>query len=365
MRKIFIALIVVVLIFGSFEAFSFEAGHALNHSSTVPIVITGTGGERISVNPVTDLVYSNGQIDCTTTGGVTTCTNGLFVINGTTDMVSAKISVDAVDIAVDSVTNMIYLASPSGVVVINGSTDQIVANISCNSDYVAVNPASNMVYASFNNYNYGTTTYIGVGGLCVINGSTNSIVEHLLNLDGGLGAGQIVVNPVTGMVYVASTEASVDSSGFVYSYVSVIDGANNSLISNVKLTEAAGSGVGAITVDSKTNMVYVTPISGPNAGISVINGDTNSVVASIPLPAGSYGVTVNENTDTIYATLDSGTSISVINGKTNSVVDNITILSTDDGQLPQQLAFDPATDTLYVSLYDSNYVAIINNVTSA
>lgn len=371
MRKRWVALVVVALLFASFFVFLFEANHALNNSSTVPVIVTGVGGSGIAVNPVTDLLYSTAELGCTSSGGVDTCHQGLYVISGKTNEVISKIPVSADGVAVDPATDMVYLATGNGVTVMNGSSNQILANVTCAAEYVAVNPESNMVYASFFNYTTFTTSsgtyYSPAGnGVTVINGATNSVVTKLTDVDAGLGAGQIAVDPVTGMVYVASVIPSLGSNGSVYSYVSVIDGANNSLVSRVRITETDGSGADGVAVDSGTNTVYVTTFTQGGPGdVAVINGDTYSVVANVPLPTGSHGVAVNQNTNTIYVTLARGSSISVISGATNAVVDNITILSHQDGQVPDSLAYDPANNTLYACLYISDYIAIVNDPFSA
>ena len=59
--------------------------------------------------------------------------------------------------------------------------------------------------------------------------------------------------------------------------------------------------------------------------VSVINGRTNTVTATIPVGGEPAGVAVNRATDAIYAANTADNTVSVINGQTNVVVATIPV----------------------------------------
>jgi len=63
-------------------------------------------------------------------------------------------------------------------------------------------------------------------------------------------------------------------------------------------------------VDPTTHMVYVA--NDGNGDVSVINGQTNQFVATIPVGS-PYGIAVDPTTGMIY--IGSGNNVSVINGE--------------------------------------------------
>jgi YVTN family beta-propeller protein len=87
-------------------------------------------------------------------------------------------------------------------------------------------------------------------------------------------------------------------------------------------TIALGSGVSAIAVNSKTNLVYVVnPVSG---ALSVIDGFTDTVVASIPVGQGSVALGINTITNRIYVMNNTDGSVIVVDGNTNAVTSTVT-----------------------------------------
>jgi YVTN family beta-propeller protein len=69
-------------------------------------------------------------------------------------------------------------------------------------------------------------------------------------------------------------------------------------------------------VDPETDTIYATDhLTGM---VSVINGQTNAVTATIPVVSDPSDVAVNPHTDMIYADNSAG-GVSVINGQTDTV----------------------------------------------
>jgi YVTN family beta-propeller protein len=97
---------------------------------------------------------------------------------------------------------------------------------------------------------------------------------------------------------------------------------------------------------------YVTN-SGSNT-ISVIDGKTNKVVATIPVSNFPRGIAVADN-GLIYTTNSGSDNVSVIDGKTNKVVATI-----PSGYLPNGVASDETYSKIYVTNSGSNNISVIN-----
>ncbi len=75
-----------------------------------------------------------------------------------------------------------------------------------------------------------------------------------------------------------------------------------------------------VAVNPGTNRIYVANFVSNN--VSVIDGATNSVVATVSMGNGPESVAVNPGTNRIYVANFVSNNISVIDGATNSVVDD-------------------------------------------
>ena len=122
-----------------------------------------------------------------------------------------------------------------------------------------------------------------------------------------------------------------------------------------------------IPVGSKPNSIafglgniYVTN-SGSNT-ISVIDGKTNKVVATIPVGASPHGVVALDSPvggfSTIYVTNSGSNTISVIDGKTNKVVATIPV-----GASPHDI-IGSMLGKLYVTNSGSNTISVIDGKTN-
>lgn len=114
-----------------------------------------------------------------------------------------------------------------------------------------------------------------------------------------------------------------------------------------------------IAVNYNTNRIYV--VNRDDFTVSVIDGATNSVVATVRLPSGGWpeGVDVNTDTNLIYVVNNYGNSVSVIDGVTNSVVATVGV-----GTYPTSVAVKPSTNLVYASNLCSGTVSVINGATS-
>jgi DNA-binding beta-propeller fold protein YncE len=170
-------------------------------------------------------------------------------------------------IATNDETNRVYVGVEDGLIVINGETDQVIAEIPLGDKVVAlaVNPLTNRIYAGI----YGS--YGRRGNLTVIDGATNlkvgEILEHPSN------PWMLAVNPVTNLVYIA----------------------------------------------------YPTGVASEPDSVRVYNGENFQFVTSVSLGYSRYfqdvGVTVNPNTNKVYAMYES--SLIMIDGNTHVVTKRI------------------------------------------
>jgi len=204
---------------------------------------------------------------------------------------------------------------------------------------VAVDPASNRVYATFHRF-----SGQGTNEVAVIDGASNELVGTVpvsidggMEFPGGMGVGRraVDVNSTTSRVYVTVPDSNS---------VSVIDGTTNTVVATVPVGESPTG----VAVNPTTNLIYVTDAawSAWSGTVSVIDGGSNTVVATIPVNQWPLDVAVNPVTNLIYVANAawSGT-ISVIDGGSNTVVGNIPV-----GFSPQRVAVNPNTNSVYVAM---------------
>lgn len=227
----------------------------------------------------------------------------LFVINGATNKVVATISVGVTPagVAVNSVTNKVYVTdagNTQGVIVLDGTTNKVTGVIDTKGmeRSIAVNSMTNTIYAE-----NGTA-------LTVINGSTNVVTATIAEPPPAGGerpanSTSLAVNESTNTVYMSTYGAT--------NVISVIDGTTNQIVASI----AAGNGPAPIAVDSQTNMLYVLDTQGVT--VAVIDGTTNNAVATITLPNSPVSLAVNPIANLVY--VPDAKVLSIVNGDTNTV----------------------------------------------
>jgi len=232
---------------------------------------------------------------------------------------------------------------------------------------VAVDPMTNMVYV-LNGYDQTVS---------VMNAADDTVVATVTVGNNPYG---LVVNPFTNRIYVVNEDGTVTmidgntntpstiqvgnypwdiaintvtNKIYVTNYgdgtVSVIDGATNLVTATIPVR----TGPGALAINTTTNMIYVCNW-GENT-VSVINGATNADVGPILVGTTPSFVTVNTVTNMVYVASYTDTTVSVINGANNHVV--ATLQLTDR---PEDIAINPVTALVYVPTADGN-VTIVNS----
>jgi YVTN family beta-propeller protein len=280
-------------------------------------------------------------------------------------------------IAVDSTSNKIYVtdfgseptfdgsgcsASGGDVTAIDGAT-QTTSSVGfpfsgsspMNPVATALNPAAHTLYVLAEAY------WSGSGGRPISCGpflgrmevfDTTSFQQPSNRVMANFPAG-IDVNPTTGSIYVTYPAPS--------GVVDIWDGHWNFVA-----TVQVGSAPVGVAVDATSNKIYVANKGSNN--ISVIDGSTNAVIATVTDPNGQSPVAVGINpaTNTIYVANSESNNLTVIDGTTDSVTATISV-----GTAPSGVAVDPQTNFIYVANAgdsqnnDLGNITVINGATNA
>lgn len=117
-----------------------------------------------------------------------------------------------------------------------------------------------------------------------------------------------------------------------------------------------------------TATVTVTPVviaafayipNNNSNNVSVINTSTNTVVTTIPVGSGPYGVAASLDGSKVYIANDGDGNVSVINTATNTVTATVGV-----GTNPTCVAVSPDGSKVYVTNYNSNNVSVIDAATN-
>jgi YVTN family beta-propeller protein len=227
---------------------------AVIDGATNAVTIVGApDAGAIGINTVTDKIYVANKND----------NGGMTVIDGATNIpTGVGANFTATDVEADSVTDKIYVAGQIyGVSVLDGTaanpnavgSSSLVPSVGAVA--IAVDSVTNKVYVVNNQFD--TLTQVRTNSLTVIDGATLEVVT----LPSGLNPTAIAVNSATNKVFVANDNPSGS--------LTVIDGATNS-----ESTLAVGSNPFAVAVNAVTNTIYVVAsgTTGSAGTVSVING---------------------------------------------------------------------------------------------
>lgn len=212
--------------------------------------------------------------------------------------------------------------------------------------FVAVNTATNLIYVPEGHF--------FDAKVIVIDGNPASPTFHQkiaqVDLPNDCEPVEIAVNTVTNRAYVA------DEFG---NRVLIIDTATNTFAGSI----AVGTHPRRLAVNSATNRIYVPVEVDPITGqIAVIDGNTNTIVASIPLANPThfpFKLAANETNNRVYVTSLQG-SVTVVDGATNSIITTIA-----GGRVPFGVAVNPVTDRIYVSNLADSDLSVIRGSTNA
>ena len=289
-------------------------------------IAVGSNPQALVVNPVTNKVYvANSHADGTVT-----------VIDGDIrQMTTLAVGNSPSALAVNPLTNRVYVASQGAtgtVAVIDGASDTVIATLSVGgspSD-VAVDSSANRIYVANR----------ASDSVTVVNGADNSTAK--ISTGAGSSPVAVGVNSVTHKVYVACQGTG---------RVAVID-------ESTRLTSlvAVGAGVTTLALDSAGNRVYA--VAGEQNQVTVIDGTTDTVVASVAVGAHPLAVAFNSATGQIYTANAGDNTVTAIDAASG----HSTTLAVGAG--PTALAVDIVTNKIYVASESSNTVSVIDGATN-
>lgn len=308
---------------------------AVASATTIP---AGNDPVAIAVNSVTNKIYV-----------ANFSSNDVTVIDGATNSATTVgVGQAPIAIAVNSVTNKIYVANSgsAGVTVIDGATNSTATvAVGASPNDVAVNSVTNKIYVA-NSYSATVT---------VIDGMTNSATTVAVHGH----PSSLAVNPQTNEVYVTCPNWGAGSSDPWGSYVDVLDGSTNAVTS-----VSVGYDCSGIAVNAITNRVYVPCIVARSgygyATMYVIDGATKAVTAAFAAgiaPNWPYPVAINSVTNKIYMP-DGRGDVSVIDGATNAV--NL-VAGCVSG--PSPVAVNTATNRTYIG--NGSGVTVLDGASSS
>jgi YVTN family beta-propeller protein len=291
---------------------------------------TSSGVSGVAANPATNRIYV----------GVPG-TNEVVAINGKIQEIAARIAIGHAPqrLAVNPRTNRVYATScdfntaSCSIVVIDGRTNSVIATIpiasgsSIGLQGLAVNPVTDRIYASDADN----------GQYIVIDGKTNTVVTLVPVFTQPAG---IAVNPKTNRVYVVG--------GGFPGEILVFNGDTNALLATIP----EDFGVEEITTNFRLNRIYVTQDSG---SLVVADGGTNQNTTQIPTGQFPHGVDVNLVNSKVYVANEQSGDVTIIDGNTNQVLQTLPIPAVSPGTVAVNLA----TGLTYVSDFSSDKVVVL------
>ena len=307
-----------------------------NKTSTVALS-SGSVPLGVGLNPVTNQIYVSANIQDPITFAITSSVTVIDGLTNSTTTVTLPAGSFARNVALNSITNKIYVASccnglaSDSVNVIDGATNTVSTvpvGAAVLTRTLAVNPVTNKIYVA--NWSTGGS---GHSTVTVIDGATDGTTS----VDMDFVAQAVVVNPVTNQVYIASVN------------LTMIDGATNTA------TTAVPNISGLLAINPITNKIYMTE---NNGSVLVIDAatDTTTTVATGNNP---HAVAVNPSTAKIYVPNFADNNVTLIDRTTNTTK---TIAA---GNHPTAVALNPRTDKIYVANYGSNNATVIDGATNA
>jgi YVTN family beta-propeller protein len=225
---------------------------------------------------------------------------------------------------------------------------------------VAINSQSDLIYAS--------SSYEKIS---VINGSSNEIIDTIYV--NGTSIKSLNINPKTAKIYavtefpdgiiVIDLNKKIRDSPDIKENRTTASTSTPSLLNthNYEVKQLSPEGlIGSITVDPALNRIYLAS-NANNGTIFVIDGSNDELIGKINLGKGyPFSAIVNPETNMIYVS-NFDRSISVIDGNTNRIVANIPI--TKD-VTPYRMAIDTRKNTLYVAMLEARVLLIDANTYS-
>ncbi len=257
----------------------------------------------------------------------------------------------------NSQNNKVYCvnAGSSSVTVIDGATNAIITTIPVSDtsglDAICYNPQNNKLYCS-NRYSNNVT---------VIDGATNGVIT---TVPVGNEPIALCYNPQNNKVYCASGGwflTGPDSTG-TDSTVTVIDGASNSIVATV----VTPGHPHALCYNPHDNKVYSgNSGSGDENTVTIIDGATNGIITNVSVGLWPEAFCYNAQNNKVYCSsnthvLPAPFYVTVIDGTTNGIITTDTV-----GLWPVFTCYNLQNNKVYYSNNISNDVSVIDGATNA
>jgi YVTN family beta-propeller protein len=117
-----------------------------------------------------------------------------------------------------------------------------------------------------------------------------------------------------------------------------------------------GSGPVSMAANEQTGRVYV--VNSGDKSVSVVDGDTDRLLAKVPTAARPYAIEVDEVRDRVYVSNTFSNQLTVIEGKTN-IATNLKTGPTD------AIVVDAQRGKMYLLGYESDSLTVLDEETDA
>lgn len=345
-KVVLLGLLTMALVGPSYACAIHKQGqHSPKQEAVIATVNVGRYPHGVAVNEETHRVYVANFNE-----------SSISIIDGTTNGIvdTVKVGQGPRDVAINSRTNRLYVANilahdvsaislglyraKFAVSVIDGQTNETLVNVvvGTNPWIIKVNERTNRIYvANYSSYS-----------VSVIDGDSNEIIATI-----GMGLfrtpGGIAVNEETNQVYIVNT-FHLGPLDLGAGRLLIVDGDTHQVLRTLRVGRKAH-----VAVNERTNRVYVT--SRHNGTLTVIDGNTEEVVATLDGGPDPYGLAVNEQTNRIYVANHGGRSVSVVDGRSNKLMYTI-----DVGASPVFVAVNEATGRVYVTNSGDDTVSVLD-----
>jgi DNA-binding beta-propeller fold protein YncE len=326
----------------------------ISHHASAQSIVSALpeGGRAVALNSNTNKIYVVNGSSWTQDGSVA------VIDAATNSIVTLSAGIRPVAVAVNEVTNTIYIANegcagpfgcgnPGNITVVDGATNSTMRIVDPNANgpfSVAVNSVTNKIYVA----NFWTAN------VTEIDGATNSITTITDPNARGLTSYAVAVNPVTNKVYVLNNNfEGLNSGSNASGNISVIDGATN-----VTTTIADPNAVlpVAVAINTVTDKIYVAnegAYPAANHGnITIIDGISNATTTvTDPNALAPLAVAVNQDTNKIYVVNANDSAVTGIGSVTivDGATKGISSVRDPNAMFPHAIAADSVHNMIFVA----------------
>jgi YVTN family beta-propeller protein len=365
---------------------SLTAGAGLSPVKVPPTVAVGNGPDGLASDPATHTVYSSNQNDNSVSVVSTAACNAQDTTGCDRQVHSVQAGGSPQGIAINTATGTIYVANIGGntISVINARTCNAVNFSGCGQApasipdpggpvALAVDQVTNTIYVANIGDNFSGTT----DTVSVINGATCNGTQHSgcaqtpPTVTVGAGPDAVAVDPVTDTVYVANIGGNNQGNTVSVINGATCNGAQHSGCGQVPPSITVGHGPFWIALDQATHTAYTA--NNTDATVSVINTATcnarqssgcGQTTPTVPVGTNPWALTVDQALHTVFVINNYDDTLSAINSSACNAQDTSGCgarpPASQVGEGPQAVLTDPATGTVYVANFVDNTLSVVN-----